>query len=213
MAATPARQESQELFGSKWFHGKWSPSELEAARREKTLSMPYLELLTQTIIVQTWAHEWKGKNILLSCNCLAVVNVINNGRSRDIRMSELVRTISLSAMNASCDIKAIWIPGDINEPADSLSRFSLTPTQLSIQFGLLTCNQVTPLGRPSLPSDDMLSSLPTNSKSSVSTLLRQSLDLAVCTPTSRSTRLAPFCSLYQVPLLLPSAPQVCLFVT
>jgi hypothetical protein len=143
------------VFGSKWFHGKWSPLELEAARREKTLSMPYLELLTQTIIVQTWAHEWKGKNILLSCDCLAVVNVINNGRSRDIRMSELVRTISLSAMKASCDIKAIWIPGDINEPADSLSRFSLSPTQLSIQYGLLPCNQVMPLGRPSPQSDDM----------------------------------------------------------
>lgn len=135
------------VFGAQWFSNKWNEVELLAAKRKTRISMPYLELLVQRYIVATWRHEWKGKNILLSCDCEAAVQAINNGLSQDEKMSELVRAISVDAMLSSCDIKAIWIPGDINEPADSLSRFSLSSSQIQSRFSLYGQNKVEPKGR------------------------------------------------------------------
>jgi hypothetical protein len=140
------------VYGKEWFADTWTQAELQSAQRKKRVSMPYLELLAQRYVVATWKDAWKGERILLGCDCEPAVNAINNGLSPDPSMAELIRSIAVDAMSASCDVKAIWIKGTTNEPADSLSRFTITLSQLERTYNLLGKHRVHPKGRLQAPA-------------------------------------------------------------
>ena len=43
-----------------------------------------LELLTVMVTVKLWGHNWKGKKIIINCDNMASVRVLNVGFSRDL---------------------------------------------------------------------------------------------------------------------------------
>jgi hypothetical protein len=110
------------VYGLQWAYGAWSPEELQAAQREKRLSMPFLELRALILAVATWGAAWRGKKIVFRCDALAVVKAINNRTSRAPATMHHLRMLSGFACSYGFDFRAIHVDGIANTLADPLSR-------------------------------------------------------------------------------------------
>ena len=83
-----------------------------------------LEILNILVACKVWANHWANKRIKIWCNNLAVVEVLNSGKSRDATLATCARNIwMLSAMH-NFDIILYHIPWKQNNIADLLSRWT-----------------------------------------------------------------------------------------
>jgi hypothetical protein len=110
------------VFGSLWFNGVWSAEQLAEAKRAKRESMPYLELLALTLAVCTWGHHWRGRRIVLLCDCAPVVQALAYGsRANAPHMQSLIRTLHFLAFTHGFAFRCAHIPSVSNVWADALS--------------------------------------------------------------------------------------------
>jgi hypothetical protein len=110
----------------------WNTDELKKAQRVKTLSMPYLELLSLVHSINVWADRLSGKAVILNCDCEPVVLAVNSGRSFDPAMMKLIRMLIFITTTHKIFINLQHIEGEKNIDADLLSRstFSNSSSQL-----------------------------------------------------------------------------------
>ena len=106
-----------EGCNEKWFRHQW----------EHTQDKPdivFNELLGVCAAVRLWGHEWKGKDILIHCDNMGVVEILKrkccNFRRKDLM--ELVRIIGRAAVEYGFYFKVVHIKGVDNKIADGLSR-------------------------------------------------------------------------------------------
>jgi hypothetical protein len=109
-------------FQGRWFAGRWSPAVLAMAQGEKTVSMPFLEMLALVIAAGTFGHLWQRRKITFHCDCAPVVHAIAGQGSRVPRLMHLLRALSSIACLRGFDFRAIHIAGVTNTIADVLSR-------------------------------------------------------------------------------------------
>ena len=100
----------------------WSPEELKEAARAKTISMPYLELLSILHSVNIWQKELSSSAIELQSDCKPVVEAINKGYSKEPSLHHLLRLLFFVTSLNSIFISCSHIPGVDNKQADALSR-------------------------------------------------------------------------------------------
>ena len=110
------------FYDGYWFSAEWSEDDLALAQREKTLSITFLEALTQLRCVLTFGHLWRGKRILLACDNNGAVAIINKAFTSDCYMANIVRRLAIAGLSFKCDIKAKWIDTKTNKLCDLLSR-------------------------------------------------------------------------------------------
>lgn len=119
----------QTGFGAVWKHryisGQWSRGVLALAHRQKTLSMPFLELYAILLAVATWGRHWATHKIVLHTDCMPALHAINSRTSRVPEMAALVRQLMLFAARWNFDLRAKHVPGVLNVAADALSRDDL----------------------------------------------------------------------------------------
>lgn len=65
------------VFGKHWFFTQWEKNYI----RNCNLSINYLELLAVATGIYLWAHEMKGKHVLIHCDNKPVVDMINASSS------------------------------------------------------------------------------------------------------------------------------------
>ena len=101
----------------KWFRHQW----------KHTINKPdivFNELLGVCVAVKLWAQEWGGKDILIHCDNMGVVEILKrkccNFRRKDLM--ELVRIICGAAVEYGFYFKVVHIKGVDNKIADGLSR-------------------------------------------------------------------------------------------
>ena len=70
-----------------WFQLKFPDSWLE-------LHITVKELLPIVLAVAVWGYLWTGKTVLCRCDKMAVVAIVNSGRSRMDRAMHLMRCLS-----------------------------------------------------------------------------------------------------------------------
>ena len=78
----------------------------------------------------------KQKKVGIACDNLAVVLVLNLGRSRDLTLA-IARTIQFQAAISNIDLKVTHIPGKKNVITDLLSRWQNTPNPQALLNGFL----------------------------------------------------------------------------
>jgi hypothetical protein len=95
---------------------------LKDARRKKTISMPYLELLSILYSVNIWQKELANSAIDLQSDCGPVVKAINRGYSKQSNLHHLLRLLFFITSLNNIFISCTHIPGVANIEADVLSR-------------------------------------------------------------------------------------------
>ena len=84
-----------------------------------------LELLTIVVALKLWAHKLRGKRLLMLCDNITSVFVINKGRTRDLFLQKCLREICFLAASAEVEVRAKHISGENNRLPDLLSRWSI----------------------------------------------------------------------------------------
>ena len=101
----------------KWFRHEWKQS------NDKP-DIVFGELLGVCVAVKLWAHEWRGKDVLIHCDNMGVVEILKrkccNFRRKDLM--ELVRIICAAAVEYGFYFRVVHIKGVDNKIADGLSR-------------------------------------------------------------------------------------------
>ena len=115
------------VYGRKWLYGRWSDTQLAAARNRGTgkLSVPYLELLAVVIAVATWGPSFVGRKLRLRSDCMPVVLSINRISSTIERSMHLIRYLTTVCARGQFDVRCTHIAGVRNISADALSRGSM----------------------------------------------------------------------------------------
>ena len=86
------------------------------------LTIVHLEMLNIVIVLRTWAKYWQHTRVVLFCDNLAVVHVVETNRTRDNFLALCLRNIWLLAALHDVEIEVKHIPGKYNLRADVLSR-------------------------------------------------------------------------------------------
>ena len=83
-----------------------------------------LEILNILVACTVWATHWANKRIKIWCDNLAVVEVLNSGKSRDDTLATCARNIWMLSAMYNFDILVYHISGKNNIIADLLSRWT-----------------------------------------------------------------------------------------
>ena len=89
-------------------------------------SIVHLEILNIMVALKVWGYCWKDKYIEVFCDNLAVVQVLQTGKARDIQLATFVRNIWLITSIFNIHLAITHIPGKSNSIEDLLSRWKDT---------------------------------------------------------------------------------------
>ena len=105
-------------------YGDWVYS-LPLPDNFSNLHITQLEMLNVIVALKVWAKNWANQRITLYCDNLAVVEVLNSGKTRDAFLGACARNAWLIMSTFNIHIHTVHIPGKMNYVADLLSRWHL----------------------------------------------------------------------------------------
>ena len=88
------------------------------------LQIVHLEILNILAALRVWQKPWANKKVAIACDNLAVVQVLNSGKTRDLTLAAIARNIQFHIATINVNLKVTHIPGKVNTIADLLSRWS-----------------------------------------------------------------------------------------
>lgn len=110
-------------YNGHWFSSEW-PTEYQESE-QSTFSMAFRELYPIVVAAICWGNSWTSKKILFKCDNLATVHIINKGRSKCLKIMNLMRTLTWTAAVKNFYFRAEHLPGSTNIISDALSRFQM----------------------------------------------------------------------------------------
>lgn len=108
------------MYKNAWFSGSWPPDLLNNVDNDMSIALQ--ELYPIVISAILWGHDWARKRILLHCDNMSVVYIINKGRSPCRSIMKLMRRLVIVSANSNFQFAAVHEPGATNCIADALSR-------------------------------------------------------------------------------------------
>ena len=106
------------VWGTHWLQWKWNSSAQQWDISPK-------ELLPILLACVVWGKLWSGKIVRCHCDNMAVVEVLNNGYSRDKLLMHLLRCLFFISEYFKVQVEAVHRRGKDNIRADALSRNDL----------------------------------------------------------------------------------------
>lgn len=110
------------LYAAEWFAETWTQAERDTAMRDDRESMPWKEMYAVVRAAATWGHLWRGRNVLVYCDCEPVVLAWRKGDSRSPALAALIRTLLFMSASHDFHLTITHIAGVDNVFADLLSR-------------------------------------------------------------------------------------------
>ena len=80
------------------------------------------ELLPILLAVAMWGVFWRGNQILVQCDNMAIVQIIAANTSTDPIIMHLLKGLHFFSAYYNINLRAVHIPGSINVSADAISR-------------------------------------------------------------------------------------------
>ena len=105
-----------------WCYVNWCTDRPEI----KDLHINYKEVMAAVLAVNKWAHLWRDKEIVILTDSTVAKAILNKGSCRNKLVMEELRQLFWLSVNYNFTIRAIHIPGCINEIPDSISRLHQT---------------------------------------------------------------------------------------
>ena len=90
------------------------------------ITISHLEMLNIIVASKTWAGHSRDRKIQIHYDNMAVVQVLNTGRTRDPILATSARNVWLIAATYNIDFRFVHIAGQVNSIADLLSRWAIT---------------------------------------------------------------------------------------
>ena len=90
------------------------------------LHITQLEMLNIVVALKVWSNLWKNKKVEIKCDNLAVVEVLDSGKTRDHFLALCARNVWLISAMFNIQLVFSHIPGKNNHIADLLSRWTTT---------------------------------------------------------------------------------------
>lgn len=106
-------------FQGHWVFLQWP---IEWSSSDIMKNMTFLELVPIILAIYIWGHELQNKKILFWTDNNSLVSVINKQTSKCKTVMVLIRALVLFSMANNFQFKALHIPGNLNNIADSISR-------------------------------------------------------------------------------------------
>ena len=91
------------------------------------LQIVHLEMLNILAALRVWQESWANKKVAIACDNLAVVQVLNSGKARDLTLAAIARNIQFQIATTNVNLKVTHIPGKVNMIADLLSKWNNCP--------------------------------------------------------------------------------------
>ena len=110
------------VFNNQWIFSQWPPNFIKDCEP----SIAYLELYAFCAAVLTWGFQIKNARVIIFCDNISVVHMINTLTSKCKNCMYLIRLLTLSGLVDNRRVYARHVPGVNNEMADSLSRLPAT---------------------------------------------------------------------------------------
>ena len=104
--------------GRNWFVLRWNPKFITQCRP----SISYLELYALTVGILLYTDQFKNKRLMLHCDNMAVIHMINKNSSACRNCMVLIRIIVMHSMVHNLRIFARYVKSQDNKIADALSR-------------------------------------------------------------------------------------------
>ena len=101
-----------------WFIGDWPDEFVE----KRNVHINFLELYAVTVGIMLWLQKYRNKNIVIFCDNMSVIHMLNKGVSKCKSCMVLLRLITLKSMQCNTMISAKHISTDLNIYSDLLSR-------------------------------------------------------------------------------------------
>ena len=125
------------IHGTDWFIMEWEEEFLERF----SPSINYLELYAVTISILLWIGNYRNKSIVLFCDNMSVVHMINNSSSNCKNCMVLIRILTLKALIFNVKIQARHIGTKLNVFADHLSRLNYKEFRKTARKRKITFNK------------------------------------------------------------------------
>ena len=107
------------VIGDKqWFYGKWEKNYITDLQP----SIEYLELLAVLIGSYIWSNKLANQRLVIHCDNMAVVGMVNKMASSCRRCMHLLRLLVRHSLFFNFRVYAIYMRSKSNDLADSLSR-------------------------------------------------------------------------------------------
>ena len=85
-------------------------------------SITQYKMYNIVVAVNTWAHLWQDKVILISCDNQSAVSVCSSGKTKDPFLNACLHALWLHTARFNVDLRVVHIPGKDNVIADALSH-------------------------------------------------------------------------------------------
>ena len=106
------------MCGNSWFCIPWDKEFVDQHKP----SINYLELYAVTTGILHWLHLFRNKRIIIFCDNMSVVHMVNSNVSCSKQCRVLLRILVLHSMICNTRVFARHIPTRLNVLSDSLSR-------------------------------------------------------------------------------------------
>ena len=97
----------------------------------QNLGIVHLEMVNILVAVRIFAPDWQHRSILVRCDNAAVVQVLNNGKTKDPFLATCARNIWYFMAHHDINLSYSHVLGKNNQVADLLSRWQNTQQQMA----------------------------------------------------------------------------------
>ena len=80
------------------------------------------EMINVLIALRMWCNVWTDKKVTIFCDNHAVVDIVDGHRTRDSTLGLILRELLMIQAKFNIQLKVLYILGENNPIADSLSR-------------------------------------------------------------------------------------------
>ena len=108
------------VFDDKWMYGQWPEGFVE-----QTPFITFLELYALVLAVVTWKDKLKTCRVVVHCDNMSVVHMVNQQMSRCQKCMALIRVLVLEQMRSNFKIGARYLSTKENSLADALSHLQV----------------------------------------------------------------------------------------
>ena len=104
---------------------------LPVVKHFQNLGIVHLEMVNILVAVRIFALDWQHRSILVRCDNAAVVQVLNNGKTKDPFLATCARNIWYCMAHHDINLSFSHVLGKNNQVADLLSRWQNTQQQMA----------------------------------------------------------------------------------
>ena len=125
-----------------WCRGKYFHATFPRSIQALGMHINSLEMLTLTVALKVWGRSLAGKKVVMLCDNLSSVVVVQTGRAREPFLQACLRELVFLQARWECQVRMQHIRGEENRLPDLLSRWDLDPKYRE-EFRLRTEGQQT----------------------------------------------------------------------